>query len=71
MAQTTFSIRMDCDLKTEFDKLCEEFGMSMSTAINVFARAVVRERRIPFTWLRPMLWRMLLPGTASEVFCSH
>lgn len=48
MAQTTFSIRMDNDLKKDFDKLCEEFGMSMSTAINVFARAVVRERRIPF-----------------------
>lgn len=48
MAQTTFSIRMDSDLKKDFDKLCEDFGMSMSTAINVFARAVVRERRIPF-----------------------
>ena len=48
MAQTTFSIRMDDDLKKDFDKLCEEFGMSMTTAINVFARAVVREKRIPF-----------------------
>ena len=48
MAQKTYSIRMDIDLKKDFDKLCEEFGMSMSTAINVFARAVVRERRIPF-----------------------
>ena len=48
MVQTTFSIRMDSDLKKDFDKLCEDFGMSMSTAINVFARAVVRERRIPF-----------------------
>ena len=48
MSQTTFSIRMDDDLKKEFDKLCEEFGMSMTTAINVFARAVVREKRIPF-----------------------
>ena len=48
MPQTTFSIRMDSDLKKNFDKLCEEFGMSMTTAINVFARAVVREKRIPF-----------------------
>ena len=48
MPQTTFSIRMDSKLKEDFDKLCEDFGMSMSTAINVFARAVVRERRIPF-----------------------
>ena len=48
MKQITFSIRMDAALKNEFEFLCNEFGMSMSTAINVFARAVVRERRIPF-----------------------
>ena len=48
MAQATFSVRMDDQLKKQFDTLCEEFGMSMTTAINVFAKAVVRERRIPF-----------------------
>ena len=48
MAQSTFSIRMDEGLKIQFDALCSDFGMSMSTAINVFAKAVVRERRIPF-----------------------
>ena len=48
MAQATFSVRMDENLKVQFDSLCTEFGMNMSTAINVFARAVVRERRIPF-----------------------
>ena len=48
MAQATFSVRMDENLKKQFDSLCKEFGMNASTAINVFARAVVRERRIPF-----------------------
>ena len=48
MGQATFSVRMDEDLKKSFDSLCEDFGMSMTTAINVFARAVVRERKIPF-----------------------
>lgn len=48
MAQATFSVRMDEVLKKQFDGLCQEFGMSASTAINVFARAVVRQRRIPF-----------------------
>lgn len=48
MAQSTFSVRMDEQLKDQFGKLCEAFGMNMSTAINVFARAVVRERKIPF-----------------------
>ena len=48
MGQATFSVRMDEGLKNDFDSLCEDFGMSMTTAINVFARAVVRQRRIPF-----------------------
>lgn len=48
MAQATFSVRMDESLKRQFDSLCQEFGMNASTAINVFARAVVRERKIPF-----------------------
>lgn len=48
MAQATFSVRMDEGLKRQFDALCRDFGMSASTAFNVFARAVVRQRRIPF-----------------------
>ena len=49
MAQTTFSIRMDENLKREFESLCNEFGMNMTTAFILFAKAVVRERAIPFT----------------------
>lgn len=48
MAQATFSVRMDEELKREFDVLCIDFGMNATTAFNIFARAVVRERKIPF-----------------------
>lgn len=48
MKQATFSVRMDEELKRQFDELCREFGMNATTAFNVFARAVVRERKIPF-----------------------
>lgn len=48
MSQSTFSIRMDSSLKKEFDELCSDFGMNATTAFNIFARAVVRERKIPF-----------------------
>ena len=48
MPTSTFSVRMDEKLKMELDELCAQFGMNTSTAINLFARAVVRERRIPF-----------------------
>ena len=48
MAQATFSIRMDTELKRKFDELCADFGMNATTAFNIFAKAVVREKKIPF-----------------------
>ncbi len=48
MAQTTLSIRMDENVKKQFDAFCTEVGMNTSVAINLFAKAVLRERKIPF-----------------------
>lgn len=42
------SIRMDDVLKKEFDKVCNELGLSMSTAVIILAKKMTRERRIPF-----------------------
>lgn len=48
MAQTSINIRIDEDLKKQFDAFCNEIGMNMTTAFCVFAKKAVRERRIPF-----------------------
>ena len=48
MAQTTVSIRMDNDLKNSFDHICNELGMSMSTAVTMLAKKMTREQRLPF-----------------------
>lgn len=48
MAQTNVNIRMDEATKIAFDKFCEEIGISVSSAFNIFAKTVVREQRIPF-----------------------
>ena len=48
MAQAVLSIRMDEQTKKEFARFCEELGMSVSTAVNLFARQSLRERKIPF-----------------------
>ena len=48
MANTNINIRMDADLKKQFEAFCSDMGMTMSTAFNVFARKAVREYRIPF-----------------------
>ena len=48
MSQTTMSIRVDSDLKRRFDNLCDEFGLSNTSALMLFIKTVVRECRIPF-----------------------
>lgn len=48
MAQTTFTIRMDEDVKREFNALCENIGLTMTTAFCVFAKKAVSEQKIPF-----------------------
>ena len=48
MPQTTLNVRMDEDIKKEFDAFCQNVGLNTSVAVNIFARAVLRERRIPF-----------------------
>lgn len=48
MAQTNVNIRMDEATKVAFDRFCEEIGLSVSAAFNIFAKTVVREQRIPF-----------------------
>lgn len=48
MAQTTINVRIDEDLKKQFEVFCEETGLNISTAINMFVKTVVRENKIPF-----------------------
>ena len=48
MEQTAFTVRMDTEVKKKFDELCKYFDMSANTAFNMFARAVIKQERIPF-----------------------
>ena len=48
MPQTTFSVSMDTEVKKQFEDFCAKVGMNASTAFNMFACAVLREKRIPF-----------------------
>lgn len=48
MANININIRMDSDLKQQFEAFCDDMGMTMTTAINIFVKKAVRENRIPF-----------------------
>lgn len=48
MSQTLVNIRIDEDLKRNMEEICKELGITISAAFNIFAKKVVREKRIPF-----------------------
>lgn len=48
MAQTTVSVRMDEDLKREFDAVCNDLGLSMTAAIIILAKKMTREKADSF-----------------------
>ncbi len=48
MDQTTISIRINSDDKKKFEFFCNNTGMNISTAINMFIKAVLREQKLPF-----------------------
>ena len=45
---TTISIRLEDDMKKELESLCDDMGMNLSTLFVIYAKKVLRERRIPF-----------------------
>ena len=48
MPDTTVTIRVDEDIKRRFEEFCIDVGLNMSVAVNMFIRASLRERKIPF-----------------------
>ena len=48
MAKTSTNISIDADIKTKAQELFADFGLDLSTAINMFLRQSVRENAIPF-----------------------
>lgn len=42
------TINMDEDVKKEFQDVVGKLGLNATSAVNLFARAVIREKAIPF-----------------------
>lgn len=49
MAKVSTSISIDADVKAQAQELFADFGLDLSTAINIFLRQSVRENCIPFS----------------------
>lgn len=48
MAQANLSVRIDEKDKKNFEMFCNETGMNVSVAINMFIKSVLRENKLPF-----------------------
>lgn len=48
MALSTITARVDEHDKVTFDSFCSNVSLNTSTAINLFVKAVLREKRMPF-----------------------
>ena len=48
MAQTMVNFRMDEEVKKKMEETCKDLGLSMTTAFTIFAKKMIREKRIPF-----------------------
>ena len=48
IAMTTHSIQVDEKVEKEAEKLFSDFGLDISTAVNIFLRQSIRENCIPF-----------------------
>ncbi len=46
--KTVINLMMDKDIKKRFDSVCQELGMSSSTAFHLLINKMIRENRIPF-----------------------
>ena len=48
MMTTNLNIRLDKNIKDQVESIFNELGINMTTAVNIFLRAVIREHGIPF-----------------------
>ena len=46
---TSISIRMDSQLKEQAERVLEQFGLNMTTVINMLFHQIVREQEIPLS----------------------
>ncbi len=49
MAKVSTNITIDADTKAKAQEILADFGLDLSTAVNIFLRQMIRENAIPFT----------------------
>jgi len=48
MESLMLNVRVNANDKKELEEFCNSVGMNVSTAINMFIKAVIRDKKLPF-----------------------
>jgi len=48
MGSVNVTVRMEEETKQQFDAFCKNVGINLTTAVNMFAKATLRNRQLPF-----------------------
>ena len=48
MTAVSITMRAEPEIKALFEQVCQEIGLSVNAALNIFVKRVVKDRKIPF-----------------------
>lgn len=66
MAKVSTNITIDAETKAKAQALLSEFGMDLSTAVNIFLKQMVYEETFPFSITRNIPNKTTLEALAEE-----
>lgn len=69
MGVTTINVRLDEEDKKNFNEICNELGLNMSTAFNMFVKSMIRTGGLPFdvTIRKPNLETLMALEEAKKI----
>lgn len=56
MSSTNITVRIDENVKENFEGILNDIGLTMTSAFNIFAKAVIRQNKIPFELEADPFW---------------
>ena len=71
MSSKSVTIRMDENLKKQAESLFEDMGLNMTTAITLFAKAAVKQNKIPFEIVGDPFWSEAHQKNLNKVITEY
>lgn len=56
MSSTSVTVRIDENVKEDFESILNDIGLTMTSAFNIFVKAVINQNKIPFELVADPFW---------------